>query len=210
MRLKLLPLVAVGAAALALAAGYEASAKYEEPQYKILQSKGNIELRQYPAVIAAAVEVDGRGEQAANAAFRILAGYIFGKNISKSKIAMTVPVTEHIRSEKIAMTVPVTAKVDKASMTMHFYMPSKYKMDDLPEPIDKRIKFITIEPRKYAVIRFSGFASESNMSEQTKLLQSYLTDNSLASAGDPVRAFYNPPWTLPFMRRNEVWIQVAD
>lgn len=210
MRLKLLPIVAVGAAALALAVGYEASAKYEEPPFSVLKSDGDFEIRQYPSVIAAQIEVDGKGEEAANKAFRILAGYIFGKNVSKSKIAMTVPVTEQMRSEKIAMTVPVTTMPDNSSMIMHFYMPSKYKMEELPEPSDKRIKFLSIAARKYAVVRFSGFASESSMQSQTSLLRSYMQKNSLTGTGEPIRAFYNPPWTLPFMRRNEVWIQISD
>lgn len=97
-------------------------AKYEEPNYKVVSNQGRIEVRDYPSLIAAQVSVSGRGERAANQAFSILAGYIFGKNSSREKIAMTAPVTERMTSEKIAMTVPVTEQEQGGQMTMTFFM----------------------------------------------------------------------------------------
>jgi hypothetical protein len=201
-------LLAAGAGALGLAIGHELLAKYEEPNYKVLRQSGNIEFRQYPAVIAAEVEVDGTGERAANEAFRILAGYIFGKNVARDKIAMTVPVTETITSEKIAMTVPVITASSQGKMTMRFYMPSKYSMESLPEPIDKRIKFSPVPATCYAVIRFSGLGLGPNMERHETELRNYLKERTVTPTGQAVRAFYNAPWTLPFMRRNEVWLPI--
>lgn len=203
-------LVVLGAAAagvaLVAACVHEALAKYEEPAYSLVSREGNFEVRRYPSVIAAEVTVGGAGSRAADDAFRILAGYIFGKNKSRDKIAMTVPVTEQTASQKIAMTVPVTTRVESSGMQMRFFMPSKYTLETLPAPLDDRIKFSTVPPVQYAVVRFSGLAHEGSIRQHTDELRAYMRAHNLEAAGDAVRAFYNPPWTLPFMRRNEVWI----
>ncbi|CAN5378851.1 heme-binding protein [soil metagenome] len=211
MRIKILPLLAAACAGVGIfAIANDALAKYEEPTYAILEKDGDFEIRDYPSVIAAEVEVSGSGESAANEAFKIIGGYIFGKNVSKTKVAMTVPVTEKISSEKIAMTVPVTTDKQKNSMTMRFYMPSSYTLETLPEPIDKRIKLFTLPKARYAVIRFSGFANEKNCAHHEDLLDNFVKSKNLDASETPVRAFYNPPWALPFMRRNEIWQKVSS
>jgi len=191
---------------LGFVVGRDAMAKYEEPNYQVKQKKGDIEIRQYPAVIAAEVAVSTSGSKAENQAFRILAGYIFGKNVSRDKIAMTVPVLETTASEKVAMTVPVTSVNADGKLIMRFYMPSKYTLETLPEAVDKRIKFANVPPKGYAVIRFSGAAREQNIIQHEKKLRDYLSGQGLSPQGPAIRAFYNPPWTLPFLRRNEVWL----
>ncbi|MBS1955214.1 MAG: heme-binding protein [Cyanobacteria bacterium SZAS-4] len=190
----------------AIFVGSDVLAKYEEPDYEIIEKSQDIELRKYPAVIAAQVELEGTWENSADQAFRILAGYIFGKNIPRQKIAMTVPVTESGASEKIAMTVPVTSAKSDGKMIMRFYMPSKYRLETLPEPIDGRIKFLKVAPASYAVIKFSGFASRENIDRHEAKLKRFVQEKNLTVNGSTVHAFYNPPWTLPFLRRNEVWI----
>lgn len=198
----------VGAAAVTLLFLSKADAKYEEPQWSIVKKQGNIEVRRYPRMVAAAVTVDGTGGDAANKAFSILAGYIFGKNEGRRKIAMTVPVTEQMRSEKIAMTVPVTTNLADKKMTMKFFMPSDYDIENLPEALDKRIGFVVENPRAYATVRFSGLATEKSIRSHTTTLLEFINSSGLKVAGEPLTAFYNPPWTLPFLRRNEVWIPV--
>lgn len=147
---------AVGATLLAATAiASDAATKYEEPNYKSTLKEGHFEVREYPSGIAASVEVEN-GDKAANEAFKILAGFIFGKNKSKQKIAMTVPVTEAVVAEKIAMTAPVTTKTSADKMVMTFYMPSKYTIESLPEPSDSRIRITQAAARKYAVVKFSG------------------------------------------------------
>lgn len=197
-----------GAAAISLLFLSEVSAKYEEPQWSIVKKQGDMEVRSYPRLVAASVTVDGTDSDAANKAFSILAGYIFGKNAGKQKIAMTVPVTEQMRSEKIAMTVPVTTLLSDKKMTMKFFMPSDYDLDNLPEALDKRIEFVVENPRAYATVRFSGRATEESIKSRTATLLEFINSSGLIVAGEPLRAFYNPPWTLPFLRRNEVWIPV--
>lgn len=211
MRIKILPLFALtvaGAGILAVAS--DALAKYEEPNYSILEKDGDFEIRDYPSVIAAEVEVSGSGQASASEAFKIIAGYIFGKNNSKTKIAMTVPVTEEISSEKIAMTVPVTTDKRSNSMAMRFYLPSSYTLETLPEPIDKRVRLVTAPSARYVVIRFSGFGSENNCARHEQLLNTFVKSKNLTPVEGPVRAFYNPPWSLPFMRRNEIWQKVSS
>lgn len=186
----------------------DALAKYEEPSYRVFNKEGDCELRDYPKVVAASVEVSGTRKEGANTAFKILAGYIFGKNVSQKKIAMTVPVTEKV-SEKIAMTTPVTTEESASSMKMTFFMPSKYSLENLPKPLDDRIRFSEVDSKYYAVVRFSGFADEKAISENTSKLRTYMQKVGTNAVAEPVCAFYNPPWTLPFLRRNEVWIEIS-
>lgn len=186
----------------------DAATQYEGPSYKELSREGKIEIREYASTIAAEVKVTGLGDRAENEAFRILAGYIFGKNKSNAKIPMTAPVTQQRSSEKIAMTAPVTTERAGDTLTMRFFMPSKYTLDTLPEPSDSRIKFVPLPPSKFAVIRFSGFSNQKNMTKHNEQLELFLSKSGMQSMSKPLQAFYDPPWTLPFMRRNEVWIEV--
>lgn len=198
-----------GIAGLASVLSSQADAKYEEPGWQSVKKENDFEIRKYPRVIAASVTVSGAdNNQLANRAFKILAGYIFGKNKSNKKIAMTVPVTQKVASEKIAMTAPVIKTTTENSMTMKFFMPSKYDLDSLPEAEDKRIEFEAIPSRSYATIRFSGLTEDNRVARETKRLQGFIKSNGLVATGEPVLAVYNPPWTLPFLRRNEVWIPV--
>lgn len=212
MKIKSAILVAAGVAGTALLASLfssQAGAKYEEPNWKSIKKEKEFEIRQYPELISASVTVSGsNNNEQANKAFRILAGYIFGNNVPKQKIAMTVPVTEKIDSEEIAMTAPVVQSVSKNTMTMKFFMPSQYKLDSLPEAKDKRIEFEVIPACTFATIRFSGIADTQSVNRETKKLQDYLKTNKLMPIDKPILAVYNPPWTLPFLRRNEIWIAI--
>lgn len=201
---------AIGLAGLGLAAAHDASAKYEEPQFELVSRDENIEVREYKERLVAEVQVSGTGDAAANEAFRILAGYIFGKNVSQSKISMTAPVVETISSEKIPMTTPVTTSFRNGSMNMRFFMPSAYTLESLPEPSDKRISFSKLKAQRFAVIQFSGASSSSNMAKHEDVLRKYIESHGLNALGSPQRAVYNPPWTLPFLRKNEVWIPIEN
>jgi len=204
-------MVLTGCAALAVGglAVQESLAKYEEPAYELIEKQGNLEVRQYNSRIAASVDV-AAGTDAPNNAFRILAGYIFGKNKGRTSLPMTVPVTQEVTPTKIAMTVPVTMVENDGRMRMSFFMPGKYTLESLPEPEDKRITFKPLPPTKFAVIRFSGIATKASVQRQSNLLRAFMTERGLQGPGEPIQASYNPPWTLPFMRRNEVWIEVED
>jgi len=181
----------------------------ETPDYEVLAKDGEIEIRQYGAMIVAEANVEGERQQAIGRGFRIIADYIFGNNLASEEVAMTAPVTQQ-PSEKIAMTTPVTQQPDGSSWKVRFIMPSKYTMETLPKPINPAVELIEIPPKRFAAIRFSGFANQQSLDRHTAQLQEYLGQQNLIPISTPTYAFYNAPWTLPFMRRNEVIFEVAQ
>lgn len=181
----------------------------EQPKYKVIETNGKIEMRDYAPMIVAEAEVAGEREKAIGEGFRIIADYIFGNNLASRKVSMTVPVTQQI-SEKIAMTAPVTQQGEGNSWKVRFVMPAGYTMETLPKPKNPAIKIIMIEGKLFAAIRFSGFASEDGLKRRTDELMEFIRAKRLNAASAPAYAFYNPPWTVPFLRRNEVMIEVAN
>ena len=179
----------------------------EKPDYKVIQSEQNIEIRQYEPMIIAEVEVDGKREDAIGDGFRLLADYIFGNNTVQQVISMTAPVQQK-ENQKIAMTAPVQQQSTGKSWRMSFVMPSKYRLDSLPVPNNNRVRLKEILTKKFAVIEFSGTNSNENVTEHENQLMNYIEGNNLKITGSPKYAFYNAPWTLPFMRRNEVMIEI--
>jgi hypothetical protein len=180
----------------------------EQPKYKVVESDHGIEIRDYTPVIVAEADVSGERDKAIGEGFRIIADYIFGNNLSSQKVAMTAPVTQQA-SEKIAMTAPVTQQGDGNSWQVRFIMPASYTMETLPKPKNPAVKLKEIEGKRFAVIRFSGFASEDSLKRHTDQLTESIRAKKLTGVSAPTYAFYNPPWTLPFLRRNEVMIEVA-
>jgi hypothetical protein len=179
----------------------------EKPDYKVIQSEQNIEIRQYEPMIIAEVEVDGKREDAIGDGFRLLADYIFGNNTVQQVISMTAPVQQK-ENQKIAMTAPVQQQSTGKSWRMSFVMPSKYSMDSLPVPNNNRVRLKEILTKKFVVIEFSGTNSNENVIEHENQLMNYIEANQIKINGSPNYAFYNPPWSLPFLRRNEVMIEI--
>lgn len=185
----------------------------EEPKYRVIETSGEFELRVYDPKIIAEVEVTGSLKKASNKGFKLIADYIFGNNTSRSniesneKISMTVPVTMKAKSEKVAMTAPVTMKKSGEKWNMHFVMPNSYTLATLPKPNNSAVKIRQLEGAKYAVIRFSGLAGKTKADKKTAKLEKWLKNRNIKAIGTPELARYNPPWTLPFMRRNEIMIQ---
>lgn len=186
----------------------------EEPKYLLLEKSEPFELRAYAPLIVAEVKVDGDLDTASNQGFRLIAAYIFGKNQVSEKIAMTVPVGiesgEQNKSAKIAMTAPVGIESAGNQWTVSFVMPSEYTLASLPKPLDPQVKIRELPAEKKAVITFSGFYNEEKVKEKTQALRDWMKSRNLKSTGEPQFARYNPPWTLPFMRRNEVLIQIQE
>jgi len=180
----------------------------EQPKYLIVESDRSIEIRDYPAMIVAEADVRGPREKAINEGFRIIANYIFGNNLSSQKVAMTAPVTQHA-SEKIAMTAPVTQKGGGNSWQVRFIMPASYTLATLPKPKNPAVQLKEIASRRFAAIRFSGLAREASLKRKADLLTEFIAARKLTALSAATYAFYDPPWTLPFLRRNEVMIEVA-
>jgi effector-binding domain-containing protein len=179
-----------------------------EPKFTVEKRDGAIELRQYAPMIVAEVTVEGRRSEAANRGFRPLANYIFGDNAPRAKIAMTAPVQQS-RGEKIAMTAPVTQSAAGAgTWVVRFIMPEGYSMATLPKPNDPNVRLIEQPGQRVAVIRFSGSAPERVLDEKSAELQAFVAKAGLKPQAAATYAFYDPPWTPSFMRRNEVMIAV--
>jgi SOUL heme-binding protein len=159
-------------------------------------------------VIVAEADVYGERDKAIGEGFRIIADYIFGNNLSSQKVAMTAPVTQQA-SEKIAMTAPVTQQGEGNSWQVRFVMPASYTLETLPKPKNPAVKLKEIDGKRFAVIRFSGLAGEDSLKCHTDQLAEFVRAKKLAAVSTPTYAFYNPPWTLPFLRRNEVMIEIA-
>ena len=186
----------------------------EEPKFDVVTKDGDIELRQYAPMVVAETFVDGSQDDASSRGFRVIAGYIFGDNKragqSAEKIAMTAPVTieRQDASQKIAMTAPVTLEQQGNRWRVHFVMPSQYKLADLPRPNNAAVTLREIPGRKVAALRFSGFAGEDKVATKTAELRDWIAARGMTAAGAAQLARYDPPWTLPFMRRNEILTEV--
>lgn len=200
----LIAMIAFGSVAMAI----------EQPSYSVSAKAGAIEVRSYAPQLAAQVEVRGERSAAINAGFRILADYIFGNNKQNSKVAMTAPVIQAPKPNsggksggKIAMTAPVVqTPAGPNAWSVRFIMPAQYTLQSIPTPNNPEVKLIEVAPYRVAAIRFSGLANEKLLEGKTKDLQAFLAAQKLEAIGPPIYAFYDPPWTLPFLRRNEVLI----
>lgn len=204
-----------GAAIFAVASQNDVLSKTEQPKYKVLSKHKDIEIRQYEPTVVAEVEIAGAQHYALEAGFRVLAGYIFGKNQSNDtyindSMQSSASSVSMQRGEKIAMTAPVTAEAHGSVWKIRFTMPAQYSLGTLPQPKDKRIALFEVPGARMAAIRFSGIAGEAEMDKKAEELETYLVKNNLKHIGEPVQAYYNPPWTLPMLRRNEVLFKVTD
>ena len=180
----------------------------EEPDYKVVQKLDAIEVREYVAYTVAEVVVPGPAAEAGSIAFPILAGYIFGKNKGERKFAMTAPVTQAAVPIKLEMTAPVTQTIAPGGFLVQFVLPKGVTAASAPEPLDARIQLRDVPPHQVAVIRYSGFWSESNYNEHLSTLQAALRAAGLRWEGEAVYSRYNAPFTPWFMRRNEIWLRL--
>ncbi|RNE93193.1 heme-binding protein [Marichromatium sp. AB32] len=183
----------------------------ETPDYRVVERDETIEIRDYPALIVAEVRRDGDRRAALSAGFGPLAGYIFAKEREGESVSMTAPVTQTPADEPIAMTVPVTQTPTDAAgqWAVRFIMPARYDLDSLPAPAGETVRLRALEPRRVAVIRFSGRATDALIAEQESRLRAWLETRGLAVAGAPTYAYYNDPLTPGFLRRNEVMLELA-
>jgi len=196
----------VGALALGLNLIAGAAMAVETPDYKVLTKQGAFEVRAYPAQTVAEAVVEGDQQDAVQQGFRRLAGYIFGANSGNQKIAMTAPVSQiPVAAE------PVTVSALGAKRwIVRFDMPRDQNLTTLPKPKSAGIQLSTLPPARIAAVRFSGLMSDRAAAKETAELLSYIKTAGLTPAGPPTLAQYDPPWTLWFLRRNEVLIPVAD
>lgn len=180
----------------------------EQARYQIVDRNDNTEIREYPSAIVAETEVSGERNEAISQGFRTIADYIFGNNTSAQKVAMTAPVTQQ-RVEELAMTAPVTQQGDGLTWRVRFFMPAGLTIETLPRPNNPSVKLKKLSGKRFAVIRFSGVANQESLKLHTEELNRFVRGKHLNALSSPAYAFYNPPWTLPFLRRNEVMVEIA-
>jgi len=170
----------------------------EKAPYEIVKKIMDIEIRKYPKMILAVVE-----GYVGDSGFSLLFNYISGKNRTQEKILMTAPV---ITSEKIPMTAPVITKENY----MAFILPSYYKKETVPIPLDNEVKIKFQEEKKFAVLRFSGKTSKKRVEKQIEKLFVTLNNQKIKIKSDPILMRYNSPFAPGFMRRNEVAVEINN
>lgn len=167
--------------------------RVEHQNYNVVSSNQSIEIRSYYSNIIAEVEVQGERKQALSKGFKVLASYIFGDNQSQAKIAMTAPVQQQYLNDR---------------WSVSFIMPIKYTLKNLPKPISHQVNIKKVPAKTFIVIRFSGRNNRENLANHEKKLTQHMKEHHLKSLSPAKYAFYHPPWTLPFMRRNEIMFEI--
>ncbi|CAI8600959.1 unnamed protein product [Vicia faba] len=186
----------------------------ETPKYEVIKTTQDYEIRKYAPSVAAEVTYDPsqfKGDK--DGGFMILANYIGAlgnpQNTKPEKIAMTAPVITKDSAEKIAMTAPVVTNERNKMVTMQFILPASYeKAEEVPKPIDERVVIREEGERKYGVVKFGGVASDEVVKEKVEKLKLSLEKDGFKVVGDFLLGRYNPPWTIPMFRTNEVMIPV--
>ena len=179
-----------------------------EPEYQVLLRDGEFEIRTYPSLWVAETLVDANYTEAGSVGFKRLAGYIFGGNTRREQMAMTTPVIREADGEEIAMTAPVLQQTEGRQWRMAFVMPASYSLETLPIPLDADISLKQLPAKKVAVLQYSGALSEGVIARNSQKLLDWLTQRSLKPLSPTRSAAYDPPWTIPILRRNEIHVDL--
>lgn len=219
-----MPKVLVGITLMLLLTGKAMA--IEEPKYGVVLSEGQYELRQYAPMLIAETVVEGDMDEASNKGFRRIADFIFGNNhvanaTTSEKIAMTAPVTVEPQSAKISMTAPVTVEPQNTGVSadvsmqtatqwrVNFVMPSRYTLATIPKPNNRTVSLKEIPSKSFVVLKYSGFNTVAKVQSKTQEAFEWALQKNLKVIGTPQLSRYDPPWTLPMFRRNEIMIEVA-
>ena len=182
----------------------------EEPDYRIVRTIGEVEVREYSPYVVAEVEVGGPASAAGSTAFPILAGYIFGKNQGERKMPMTAPVTQAAAPVRLEMTAPVTQTASAGGYVVQFVLPKGVTLDTAPVPLDPRVRVREVAAQRVAVIRYSGTWSQANYDEHLAQLKAVLAGAAVPTSGEPVYSRYDAPFMPWFLRRNEIWLALRE
>lgn len=189
--------VAVGIAVALVGAwtavGYMSTKGIEEPAHKVVDKKRGYEIREYAPYIRAEVTLEGAYRDTLYGGFRQVADYIFGNNTKSEKVAMTAPVIQE-------------AGEGKNTYTVAFVMPKEYTLETLPKPNNPNVAFREVPARRFAVLKFGGYATERRVERKKAQLFKSLGRDGVKAAGTALVAQYDPPWTPFYMRRNEIQV----
>lgn len=198
----------IGAALLGAAAIYYFREKAtEQPDYRVLQSDGDFEIRSYPAITVAETVVEGERKDALARGFRLLADYIFAKSRDGEELPMTVPVLQD-SGNPLASEPPMFDDTVEGRWRVRFVMPEGRAKADLPNP-PEHIELVEVPARRLAAVRFSGVADDSRLVEHEDRLRGWLARQNEAAETDPEYAFYNSPMIPPPLRRSEVLLPLS-
>jgi effector-binding domain-containing protein len=179
-----------------------------EPKYQILVDSDKIEIRQYPPMVVAQTAVNTDYKDSSSQGFNRLAGYIFGNNKNEQKMSMTAPVFQEQEFAIMDMMVPVIQQKTQKVWLMAFVLPQNYTVSSAPTPLDSAVLIKDMPSKKVAVIKYSGSLSEHGIEEKSEELKHWLFKKGYKPISTSRSAAYDPPWTLPFLRRNEVHIDI--
>lgn len=180
-----------------------------EPDFRVLVSEPPFEIREYPELTVARTTAEGDWDGAVGRGFGRLFDYIGGDNAPATEISMTAPVLTEPEGESIAMTAPVAATREGDGWQVMFVLPEEYTAENAPRPTDANVEIATVPARRMAVVTFSGSLGDDSIAEARERLAAWLGDRPEAPTGAWQAAGYNPPWTLPWLRRNEVMVPVS-
>jgi len=207
-KLVMLPAIRILLTMMVIMIGATDAMAIEEAAYQVVKKEDRFEVRDYAPHILAETIVEGEMKEAGNMAFRRLFNYISGDNRSQDKVAMTAPVSQVPEGEKIEMTAPVGQQNVQGRWAVSFMMPASYTLETLPVPVDPKVSLRQVPARRLAAVRYSGTWSKKNYLRYLQELESWINDEGLTIVGEPLWARYNPPFTLWFLRRNEILIPV--
>ena len=166
----------------------------ETPKYKVLKKYPRFELRQYESMMLATTNLGiASYDDKASEGFRTIASYIFGKNKSNEKIAMTAPVIYH---------------ADSIS-TLSFVVPRSKTEESMPVPIDSNLTFVVQAPKLLAVLDFGGFINDEKLAARMAELKKAVLKEGFQIKGQGYYFGYNPPWQL-IGRKNEVAFELES
>ncbi|MCX7082713.1 MAG: heme-binding protein [Methylococcales bacterium] len=180
----------------------------DQPSYEVLNDYGHIQIRHYPALLVAETEIVADYKNASNQGFQRLAGYIFGNNKKQQTLAMTAPVIQKQQTETLAMTAPVIQQKSENRWLMAFVLPKDYSITTAPIPNDKAVTIKELTDKKVAVVQYTGSLCESSIEKNADTLSIWLNQQGFKALSPARSAAYDPPWTLPFLRHNEVHIDI--
>ncbi|PWG64033.1 SOUL family heme-binding protein [Spiribacter halobius] len=180
-----------------------------EPEYRVLVSEPPFEIREYPPLTVARTTAEGGWDAAVRRGFGRLFDYIGGANAPATEVSMTAPVLTEPQGDSIPMTAPVSAAPQGDGWRVMFVLPPEYTVATAPRPTHPEVEIATLPARRMAVLTFSGTLGDDRIAEARSRLAAWLADRPEAPAGAWQAAGYHPPWTLPWLRRNEVMVPVA-
>jgi DNA gyrase inhibitor GyrI len=191
-------------------AGYLPTRNIETPDYRVVETTSDYQIRRYASYIVAETHQKGSQKESLSGGFRELFRYITGANIAHSKIAMTAPVLQsgEAGGEKISMSAPVIKQGEGGASSIAFVMPKGSRLEELPRPKSAGVRLRVVPPGSFAVTAFSGFPTEAKLKAKIEKLLAALVRDGRVMRAAPQIALYNPPWTPPFMRRNEVMVEI--